>query len=631
MNQKAIPWRYRLEIRQAVPILIGLTGILVLLLTLGYLHARKQILVTARAQLEQLEDSVARQDDYSHRWLERGMQPLAHLASKLVHASPQELRNLDDDIISILSDARGQQIVDVYYLDEKNNLVQRQYNSKKLLYAGTPSTTDWTAQTIFSLTEPLWDAPQMDTERNLTIRYSVPLKSEAQERTIGICSIALAMPWFTQRVLAFSSFENCTAFFLTHNGTWTLPARSDTELSSLKQYMLSENAGEKNVTWEGNAYTAVFMPLTGGSLRLGVLIPRENLFRNLDRLTRLLGGIGITVLLLAAYSLHRTTTSLLRPFKALGELAFRLARGELDSVPEAAPPQYPSRFPTEAERLQQATENLRQALHQRVRDLSLVGKTRERLFGELAFARTLQEALRPKKLPPTPSIETAAFVHTAGNVCGDMYDYFYQSPQSLCCIMGNVAERGVPAALLTGRVIPLLHELLLSQIAPGKALENVNRVLAPTFSQDQSMVSVLVGILSVDTGFFHWACAGHLPPFRCLKKRTEQLPWSGNVPLGIRVHEKYKEQEIQLRPGEMLFFTGQRLLSTPNTQGQAYGEDALQQFLANRSEPLPEVLRALYTQLRQHADGPPQDDLTYFAVRWRGNNASVHEEIETAP
>ena len=74
MSPSAVPWRYRLETRQSIPILVGLVGVLTLLLALGYLYARERILASVRGQVAQLVGSIARQDDYNRRWLERGME-----------------------------------------------------------------------------------------------------------------------------------------------------------------------------------------------------------------------------------------------------------------------------------------------------------------------------------------------------------------------------------------------------------------------------------------------------------------------------------------------------------------------------------------------------------------------------
>lgn len=600
--------------------MLGLAGVLALLLILGYLYAREQILASARGQVAQLVGSIARQDDYNRRWLERAMQPLVRLAATFPRLDPQQQQAADAHLASSISNQRGRQIVEVFLLGDNGRVTLRRYESTGLVKTGPADTQQWTKHAIAALKSPQWDAPAMDAQRNLLLRYASPIvvtDHNGEKVNIGVCSVSLSISWFADRVRSFSPFKNCGVFFLTRDGSWNLPPQDDIPLARLKARMLAHDSGESNVIWNDTPHIAVFVPMTGGALHLGLLIPRVDLLGDLDRLTHLLGMIGLAVLVLAAYSLHRTSQTLLSPLAPLGQLAGRLARGELDPDPQVPAPGPTSRFPDEAQRLRQATEKLRQALRQRVQDLTLIGQTRERLFGEITFARSMQEAMRPPRLPHSPDMEVAAFVHTAGDVCGDMYDYFLLRPRCLCCIMGNAVARGVPAALLTSRVIPLLHELLLSGVSPGSSLENINRVLGPAASREQHMVSVFVGVLDLDDGRFRWASAGHTPPFRSLGQEVDQLDWTGNMPLGIRDKEVYPEHEIRLRPGETLLFTGPRLLSVSDALGRFYDEQALRHFLAGNTAAPADLVRSLYDALRTHAGGPPQDDLTFFAVRWR--------------
>lgn len=622
MSPAEVPWRYRLETRQSIPILVGLVGVLLLLLALGYVHARERILASARGQVAQLAGSIAREDDYNRNWLKRSMQPLVRLVATFPHATAQEQKKADARIAAILADKKRRQMLDVFLLDPNGGVTLRRYDGRNLLYVGPADPRQWTRKRIRAFRSPEWPAPEVDARRNVVLRYSVPIVrsgENGEKESIGICSLSLAISWFGKRLRTFSPFRHCTQFFLTRDGKkWTLPPPDDVPLARLKARMLARASGETSIVWNGKPYIAAYLPMADGALLLGLLIPRGDLFGDLDGLTHVLGGIGLAVLLLAAYSLHRTSKAVLSPLAPLGRLAQRLARGELEADPEAPPPPPATRFPDEAQRLRQATEKLRQALRQRVQDLALIGQTRERLFGEMTFARGMQEAMRPPALPPTPDVEVASFVHTAGDVCGDMYDYFLQRPRHLCCVMGNAAARGVPAALLTSRVIPLLHELLFAGMSPGKALENSNRILGPATSREQHMVSAFVGILDLDNGVFRWACAGQAPPFRCLGQEVAQLDWTGKVPLGIREAETYAERAVRLRPGETLLFAGPRVLSVPDARDRAYGEGALRHFLAGNTDAPEALVRALYARIRTHAGGPPQDDLTFFAVRWRG-------------
>ena len=619
MSGPPISWPYRLEVRQAVPILVGLAGFLVLLLSFGYFYARDQILLSTRAQVTLIAGSITRHDAYVRQWLERAMQPVAHLAATFPALDEEARRAADASMASMISDEWGHQVVEVGFLDGRGSINFRRYGSGVASDRGSAVPGSWTAKDIDALKAPVWHRPTIGDDRTLTLYYTVPLFASAGEgaATIGLCDVHLTIDWFADRVRSFSSFKDEITFFLAPDGSWTLPAEGDAQLAALKARLLVDPATEVGVTWNDRSYVTVVMPLGDSGILMGLMIPREGLLGALDRLTRLLGGIGLVVLLIAAYGLHRTISAVLAPLGPLNRLAERLAYGDLEAGPEAPVDRRAHRFPDEAERLARSTEKLRRALHQRLSDLVLLGRTRERLFGELTFARRMQEAQRPQMPPPTNGLEIAAYVHTAGEVCGDMYDYFLVGPRRLCCVMGNVAERGVPAALLSGRVIPLLHELLLSGLSPGRALDSVNRILV-TSTGAAPMVSLFAGALDLDSGVLRWACAGQMPPFRRSGEAVEQLAWTGNMPLGIRDRETYSEEELCLSSGDVLLFCGPRLPSVPNAAGRSFGETALRDFLVEGRDMAPAVLLSgLYARLRKHAGGPPRDDLTFFAVRWK--------------
>ena len=88
--------------------------------------------------------------------------------------------------------------------------------------------------------------------------------------------------------------------------------------------------------------------------------------------------------------------------------------------------------------------------------------------------------------------------------------------------------------------------------------------------------------------------------------------------------------ETRLRPGETLLFAGPRLLSVRDAQGNAYGEHALRAFLASNDKPPQALASALFKNLCAHADGQPQEDLTFFALRWTGKSGGGYSACSGA-
>ena len=624
-----VRWHQRLVIRQSVPILAGFTSLLLILSVLGYLYLRQNILDTARSQVQQLVGSIARQEEYSRQWVERGMGSLAALVRTFPKLSPEKLAETEQRVASMISDQRGRQTVDVRYIDADNVLHWRHYSKDGLLQTaqGAAARGPWTESQLRTYREPQWNKPAVSTDRTLSLSYCVSLRrptAPAATPAQGILCVTLDTPWFLGRVHSLNNFANCLPFFLTDDGDWTLPATADQPLERLHQRMRHTPRGEMSVRFDAQNHTAVFMPLRNTSLHMGVLIPSKMLFGRLDHVSSLILTLSFLALGLTAWSLYHSSTVYLQPLAPLGLLADRLSRGELN-VDATGKGQGLLRLPRVAERVRLATDHLRVALSQRAQDITLAAQARERLLGELAFARTLQESLRPPPPRPHPCLDVAALTHTASEVCGDMYDHFWLNTHQLCCIMGSVAERGVPAALNTGRFIPLLHELLLSGTSPGQALHSTNQVLAPA----STMVTVLVGVLDVHSGHFRWASAGQQPPFLYGGQQPATLPcvlpWSGNVPLGVRLDEHYTEGEIVLAEGQGLLFVGQRLLFVRHANGASYGEDGLLHFLrAHAAEKTcMDLLRALYTDLERVAGGTLPDDLTSFALRWKDGTVPV--------
>jgi sigma-B regulation protein RsbU (phosphoserine phosphatase) len=249
----------------------------------------------------------------------------------------------------------------------------------------------------------------------------------------------------------------------------------------------------------------------------------------------------------------------------------------------------------------------------------LLAVTREQLQGEFRLARTIQEGLLPTSLPVGEYVAFSAWLEPARDVCGDMYDCFFISPDMLCCLMGNAAARGVPAALLMGRVMPLLRELLHSGLPPSQALENANRVISgypPTPGKNESLfVSVFVGLLDRRNGRLTWASAGQRPPFTSW---GENLLWSEDMPLGLQPDAGYQERETIVPSGGLLFFCNERLLAAPDASGTMFGEERVAVLLREPADDPDATVCAVRAAVLDHCGGQAYEDLAMLALLLRG-------------
>lgn len=332
---------------------------------------------------------------------------------------------------------------------------------------------------------------------------------------------------------------------------------------------------------------------------------------------------------------------MLRPMDYVAGAAERLARGDFaphddsggGALLYADALTRPQGAMDELTRLMRVVNSLRRALKQRMQDLALVVAARERILGELALARLIQKGLSPKSMPKADNLETAGKLYVAQAVCGDMYDAFFRPPHELCLVLADVAARGIAAPILTGRVMPLLRELLLSGAAPGAALETVNHTLlvhAKT-SAAAPFVSVLAGVLNTETGLLTWAGAGQRPPLLLRGKSVLELPWSQDVPVSLLPHVRYRNLTCDLRAGDALFFATDGLGAALSRHGEPYGDARLFAVLraaASSGYESDSLLREVYRDVLRHA-APlwPLDDIALLVLRWSGPSGAGEQTL----
>lgn len=638
-----IPLRRRLIVRQAVPIAATLVCLLGLLLAAGYFFARGEVLEGVRRQATQLADSIGHYDMYYRSWFAASAAPLVRIFETAGPDLPPAGSPEDGELGRRASQMLGQREIIVRTVDVRGVYRVRHWGpasgdagEAKAALAEDPAQTRTFLETTLAAigNVPGWHTPteeEAGQEREVRVRYSAPLRYGGNGGIFGVLTLTVAMSWFEDRVKAFRGLEGCAVFLLPPDGRWTLPeamARAGfassladggkTALEKLRAAMLARESGVLSLSLGHERFIAVSMPLSMPGFMLGVLIPRAKLLGPLDTIATVLCLAGGLLFCLALASLYRTNLRMLRPLVPLRVLAEHLAKGDAGAA-GAFRPAGAGSYPDEPARLARAAERLRHSLAERVRDLALLAITRERLQGELRLARTIQEGLLPAALPVAEDVAFSARLEPARDVCGDMYDCFFASPGTLCCLMGNAAARGVPAALLMGRVMPLLRELLHTGLPPSRALENANRVISgylPAQGKDESLfVSVFAGILDRRNGQLTWASAGQRPPFTTW---GEILPWSEDMPLGLQPDAIYQERKTIIPPGGLLFFCNERLLAAPDVSGTMFGEERVTALLREPADDPAGMVRAVRAAVLAHCGGKAHEDLAMLALLRRG-------------
>ncbi len=251
---------------------------------------------------------------------------------------------------------------------------------------------------------------------------------------------------------------------------------------------------------------------------------------------------------------------------------------------------------------------------QLVRQQQLAAQQRERIDQELRVARLIQQTLLPKEVPTLDGYRLATYYQPAREVGGDFYDFLELPDGRLALIVGDVTDKGVPAALVMATTRTMLRAAAQRLYSPGEVLERVNGVLHPDIPPNM-FVTCLYAILDPRSGTLKYANAGHDLPYRRHSGGASELRATG-MPLGLMPGMRYEEKEVCLDPGDSVLFYSDGIVEAHSPTREMFGFPRLQGFVGAHpgGETLVDFLLGELT--RFVGDGWEQeDDITLVTLK----------------
>ncbi len=199
---------------------------------------------------------------------------------------------------------------------------------------------------------------------------------------------------------------------------------------------------------------------------------------------------------------------------------------------------------------------------QLVREQQAEARTRERTEQELRIARIIQQTLLPQELPQLNGWQFGAYYQPARAVGGDFYDFIPFEDGRLGLVIGDVTDKGVPAALVMATTRSILRTAAQRGDSPGEVLERANNLLCPDIPP-KMFVTCLYAILEPTTGHLRYANAGHDLPYVSHDGAASELRATG-MPLGLMPEMRYEEKELRMATGDTLLLYSDGLVEAHN-------------------------------------------------------------------
>jgi sigma-B regulation protein RsbU (phosphoserine phosphatase) len=202
------------------------------------------------------------------------------------------------------------------------------------------------------------------------------------------------------------------------------------------------------------------------------------------------------------------------------------------------------------------------------------------LVRELEIARGVQNRLFPQQLPAVDGLDCAAYCRPARFVGGDYYDFVQLSPSSLALTLGDVAGKGVAAAVLMASVHASLRTQLLQAPTSLASMVNDFNKVVHSISSSERYTTLFCGL--IDRHKLVYVNAGNEPPM--LVRHSSPTPIverldAGGMPVGLMGIARYEQAELDLHPGDLLVSFSDGIGEATNEHGEIWEEVEIEKIL----------------------------------------------------
>ena len=265
--------------------------------------------------------------------------------------------------------------------------------------------------------------------------------------------------------------------------------------------------------------------------------------------------------------------------------------------------------------IQERLETRNLQLEQAVEKGSLALQQQEQ---ELQRAREIQQDLLPKTLPQLPGVELAGAWQPARTVGGDYFDVIQLDANRLGLCIGDVAGKGITAALLMANLQASFRALATAEESPAAVCSKLNAFLCGNVAPGK-FITFFYAIVNVADRTLCYENAGHCPAVLVKARDGAELLHGGGAVLGVMPEWEYKDFTVPLGPGDRLLLFTDGLTEAANGQAEEFGMERIIQCARKNGTPLTakETQRELMEAVSAFCSANFQDDATLLVAAIR--------------
>ncbi len=504
-----------------------------------------------------------------------------------------------------------------------SDLADENYNYKNWAWYSEPK----------KINAPVWSEPYLDEGGGniLMTTYSTPIYLSDKKTFAGIATADIELSWLDKIVKDIHIGESGFGFIVSKADI--VIAHPDNSLNMKKlidtlDHKVIPDNWQKYIDSKSQSSTiylhspchhrdefcwVAIETLGNTGWKVIIVLPEQELIADINSLTIKISIIAVTGLLLLLFLIILITRHLTRPLGKLAIATKVIGAGHLDTeLPKAV-------RKDEIGALTNDFSSMRTALKTYIAEIRETTAKQQKLESEIQIAKDIQMSMIPgsgNAFIKEDNFQLFALLRPARTVGGDLY-YFLQANDVLHFILGDVSDKGVPAALFMAKTVTLYTQALRDKLTPGQTLTMMNDLLAD--NNDACMfVTALCGSLNLKTGHMVMANAGHMNPVIQNSQETGEFEIDGATALGLMDGVNYPDVNFQLNNQTSLTMYTDGISEAHDTNNNQYSDEKLIELIASiKSSNAEETGNKIIESVDSFSAGTEQfDDITLLIIQY---------------
>lgn len=250
-------------------------------------------------------------------------------------------------------------------------------------------------------------------------------------------------------------------------------------------------------------------------------------------------------------------------------------------------------------------------------------KLNDQLMEDLRYAKDIQKAMYPSRLPQYKEVVFDGRYFPADMVSGDFYNVFKRDEENVALFIGDVSGHGVPAAMLTvfvNQTVRTLIDAQLGTINPSEVLNSIYKSFNKTDFREEIYIVMIYGLYNVKKRELIYSSAGHNVEPLVIKEngKVEEINITGFPICKFAEYYdgQYKDKILVLNPKDKVLFYTDGLIEARNTEGNFYSKERLIDLLKTNSNKSCKDINKLISRSLFEFTGKYalKDDVTFFIL-----------------